>query len=290
MSHQYDRADKSMQTLLKEYLRLKHPGPWSDDVVGDEESFPLKKEILNRIRSGSSSLSPILELLSSRDERDHADAADLLGCLKSREAIESLIALLWRDRSMTVRGTIALALERIGAPEALTVAKEYSVMIRSYPEITGKVSDFAAQKEIVGIDIFDINLWKLTSGIQIADDVETGYAKALNFDLSDILAVIGQIGRESEWCCRGVECTGEYASEMHAISDQGLIVSGRTLAHTALMITQTIDGQFMAIREKMNPWLMVEAIDSSWFEVWSSDAAILGQIKGRFSDVEGIHL
>jgi hypothetical protein len=58
----------------------------------------------------------------------------------------------------------------------------------------------------------------------------------------------------------------------------------------ASRIHQTIDGRFEARSEgaAKNPWLVIVAFDSSWFEVWSSKPWVIEKIKTNFQDTTDI--
>ena len=229
---------RSLQSLISELESAYHQLPWMDEA---EERLELEKEIVRHVKAEESGLTRILELL------DHhylgVCAAEMLGWIGNKDAVKPLLARLWREPAMGFRGTIALALERIGTPEGQAAHDEYAKTIRSCPEIVGEVAELAKLKGMSTQEVFDAARRNQTYGICIEDADEVG---ALSFDLCDIMAIVGRRARDSQWCCRWVECTGDYASEMHAIADRGLIVSGRTMAHIALLLIQTIDGEYMA--------------------------------------------
>jgi hypothetical protein len=108
----------------------------------------------------------------------------------------------------------------------------------------------------------------------------------LSFDLTEIFSAIGDPVIASTWKCHNVECTGENAQRLHELSEGGLSVSGKELVEIVAGIFQTIDGEFEAYRDgKEKPWLVVNAVDSSWFEVLSVDSAVLESIRSSFQDV-----
>jgi hypothetical protein len=126
-------------------------------------------------------------------------------------------------------------------------------------------------------------------GIEIKDSVPRERGNYLSFDLKDILGLIGERALVSQWRCRWVECTGENAREMHSLSDVDRNISGAEILRLASGISQTIDGQFEAFAAgESNPWLLIKAIDSSLFEVWSHDPDILLRVKTNFSNVSDL--
>lgn len=276
---------KPVQTLLEELVSTLALRAWVDE---SDLRHELKAEIVRRVKQGDVSPQPILNLLQHADWAVRENAAEMLGWIGGEEVVQPLVDHLWRDRSVAVRGTIALALERIATPAALSTAREFSQVVRAYPEVVGRVADWAEHQGLDIHDVFGIRLDPSIKGICLEDTREIGQGKCLSFDLCDLLAVIGLPARVARWCCRDVECTGNYASEMHAIADQGLIVSGGTLAYMALMLDQTIDGVFVAIREDDEIWLEIRAVDSTWFEVWSGDTQVLEAVRGHFRQVSDI--
>lgn len=121
-------------------------------------------------------------------------------------------------------------------------------------------------------------------GITIQDNNEgEGF---LNFDLIDILKIIGERAIKSNWLCKHVECQGEMADVLHTISDSQEIISGKKLVEIASGIMQIIDGMFLAFNnEKNKPWLIISAIDSSYFDVEVDDIVIMEKLTNRFHKI-----
>ena len=121
-------------------------------------------------------------------------------------------------------------------------------------------------------------------GITIRDTTEDG--KFLSFDLRDILAVLGDKVLTSYWHCSDVECLGEGAAAMHVLSDEGGIVTGRELVRIASEVYQTIDGKFEAFETGAEtPWLVIDVVDSSWFDVLSCDVATIDRLRTHFRQI-----
>ena len=123
-------------------------------------------------------------------------------------------------------------------------------------------------------------------GLKIKDLEQTELGGFLNFDLKEILSAIGEPVIVSTWRCHNIECTGENAERLYELSEESQNVSGKELVEIAEGIFQTFDGELEAYRDgEEDPWLMVNAVDSSWFEVFSVDSAVLESIRSRFQDV-----
>jgi hypothetical protein len=126
-------------------------------------------------------------------------------------------------------------------------------------------------------------------GVTIRDIEHPERGGFLCFDLKDILSAIGDAAVVSRWRCRNVECVGQNAEKLYELSETGKNVSGLELSEIMDGIFQTIDGQFEAFLEGgEEPWLVVDAVDSSWFDVFSEDASVLQRIRNSFRDVRPI--
>ena len=78
---------------------------------------------------------------------------------------------------------------------------------------------------------------------------------------------------------------------MDEISDRGVSISGEELMRIVSGIIQTIDGDFEARDgEAENAWLVIKAVDSSLFEVWSDDLELLRRVRETFQQVSDLPL
>ena len=110
---------------------------------------------------------------------------------------------------------------------------------------------------------------------------------ALSFDLIDLLDAVGDaVG--STWIVRGVECVGpsaEAAEALHSASDKSEELSGERLVALARALTQVIDGEFIGRRSTgSDPWIVIRAVDSAWFDVQTTDEALLLKLRARFTE------
>ena len=105
------------------------------------------------------------------------------------------------------------------------------------------------------------------------------------------MAAIGQPALEAYWTVGSVNRAGEslevigkdiYPIEALALS--GERVSGYRLQEIATDIQQNIWGEFRGYKTctAATPWVIIVAFDSTWFEVHSSDADILDQLRRQF--------
>ena len=131
----------------------------------------------------------------------------------------------------------------------------------------------------------------ILQGVEIRDLVPGERGGYLSFDLIDILRLTGSRGIDAQWRCRFVECTGETAGQLYEISERGVSISGEELMKIASGLIQTIDGDFEAREgEAENAWLVIKAIDSSLFEVWSDDLELLRRVRKTFQQVSDLPL
>jgi hypothetical protein len=122
-----------------------------------------------------------------------------------------------------------------------------------------------------------------TYAITIYDTNTSPQGTWLSFDLLDILSVIGEPAARSKWRCAGVECLGALSDDLHALSDSGEWITGEQLFNLAAGVYQTIDGYFYARNAGADhDWLAIRAVDSSCFDVESTDAGVIQDLKQRF--------
>jgi hypothetical protein len=110
-------------------------------------------------------------------------------------------------------------------------------------------------------------------------------------DLKNILQVIGETGRQSDWKISDVECSGENAEIIHQISDVQEIISGKQFYTIIQDINQTIDGVFEAYRpNKTLNWLLIRAVDGTEFDIETEDLEIMKRIRYSFHNVKDLEV
>jgi hypothetical protein len=124
-------------------------------------------------------------------------------------------------------------------------------------------------------------------GVRIRDLAEGKY---LAFDLKEILHCLGPRARKSDWLCSVEECIGHGDTDtLEASFNSGTRIPGTRFSALANQTRQIVDGVFQAFDPgASSPWVRVEAIDSSYWEVFSDDPKILSMISNAFKDVEPI--
>jgi len=122
-------------------------------------------------------------------------------------------------------------------------------------------------------------------GIMIRDHSQTD--NALAFDVVDILRAIGPQAEQSIWKIDGLECFGDAAENLHAISDNGDTVDGEKLICLTSRVSQTIDGEILGYRGDTDeqPWIIVRAVDGTSFDVECADPVVLDRLRQRFNTV-----
>ena len=125
-------------------------------------------------------------------------------------------------------------------------------------------------------------------GIGIHDLTGSGLA----FDLRELLGARGPRGRAAWWrACTPVWYIGEGAIPALDVGEPpGPWIRGSDLMDVD-GLTQVVDGVLESVEEpvpptgNISPWVVLRAVDSSWWEVYSDDSATLAAVRSRFTDV-----
>jgi hypothetical protein len=127
------------------------------------------------------------------------------------------------------------------------------------------------------------------NGLRIDDLAEGRY---LAFDLREILAALGPQARTSRWVCTDLWCIPFGEPDESVLEKQyspGSTITGEELVRLAAKIRQVVDGTFRAFAESADrPWLIVRAVDSSFWEVFSTEPEALERLRCRFRSVRHI--
>lgn len=76
------------------------------------------------------------------------------------------------------------------------------------------------------------------------------------------------------------------ADHLQILAASGATISGEVLSQYAHQTRQVIWGQFVAtLPEQMDAWVTIRAIDSTFYEVTTSDEAVLAKIRSTYRDV-----
>jgi hypothetical protein len=81
------------------------------------------------------------------------------------------------------------------------------------------------------------------------------------------------------------DATGKGGEQLEVLARDGSPVSGTILAQLANDTGQVIWGEFTAALPQQDGWITVQAIDSTFYEVTTMDAAVLNKIKSAYKDV-----
>jgi hypothetical protein len=129
--------------------------------------------------------------------------------------------------------------------------------------------------------------------VRIHDVAEGG--NVLAFDLRNILSALGPQADKATWRVGKVEgefmVTGDDAADkLEDLARSERPIYGKHLRKISRHVQQTIFGEFRGYENasSTDPWIIVIAYDSSWFEVRSRDEAALGRLKAAFKDVRPI--
>jgi hypothetical protein len=135
------------------------------------------------------------------------------------------------------------------------------------------------------------------TGIRIEDgtsrdsgaELHPGTAGCLSFDLIDILRALGERAQHSVWRAEQVDCFGEAYREVMALVESGDPIPGERLSILAERLTQVIDGTFIGTdADSGEPWVVVHAIDSTFWEVWTDDPQARAGLAKQFRAITPI--
>ena len=120
--------------------------------------------------------------------------------------------------------------------------------------------------------------------LRIKDLSEDSY---LAFDLRDLLRVLGDATMDLWWKCTVDECIPvEGMPSLEDRFNKPAVIKGGDLLVLAASTRQVIDGIFEGFQSGSNiPWVKLEAIDSSYWEVTANDG-VLERFHDHFHDVE----
>lgn len=109
--------------------------------------------------------------------------------------------------------------------------------------------------------------------------------RVLAVDLRQVMSALGSRAISSEWRVRRVWAEGDAKQRLEAF-DGSELITGQHLAALAQDVSQIVDGEFSAFEQgKSAPWVVVEAVDSTYYAVRSDDSSIFAQVRSAFHDV-----
>jgi hypothetical protein len=127
--------------------------------------------------------------------------------------------------------------------------------------------------------------------------------QALTFDLRDLIDLLAPRSLDASWTVAPVTISypvhgfsinefmmtgsGEPGHDkLEQLAASGSSISGGVLLEAAREARQVIWGQFTAtLPEQSDAWVIIRAIDSTFYEVTSSDEAVLNAIRSICEDV-----
>ncbi len=107
----------------------------------------------------------------------------------------------------------------------------------------------------------------------------------LDFDLGDVLGSLGGRVAASQWRIPNLNYISHDDKSIPAFEGVGP-VRGVELLGALPALMQVIDGELVGSEGDEKPWVVVRAIDSSWWEILSDDPSVISAIRQRFRNVE----
>ena len=91
----------------------------------------------------------------------------------------------------------------------------------------------------------------------------------------------------SAWAIEGLHYVSRDETDIPVLhGEDGARVLGTELLSGLPNLLQVINGEFRAFEADEEPWVILRAIDSSWWEVVSEDSAALSAIRDQFRNVD----
>lgn len=120
------------------------------------------------------------------------------------------------------------------------------------------------------------------------DDLEP-QKNFLAVDLRDILDLVKDQASQLIWQATDVWATGERSQELEELAQKSALIDGVLLQALAKEVTQIIDGEFQGfLPSSKEPWIIVRAVDSSWYELHCVDCDVIKKAQIKFKDTSEI--
>lgn len=125
--------------------------------------------------------------------------------------------------------------------------------------------------------------------LRISDLYDQG---GLAFDLRDILRVLAPHSLRATWTLglseEGFWAIGEGAEALEELAERSGQIGGAELLAIADALSQVVWGDFTGTLpdNPLEEWVTIRAIDSSYYEISTSDDAVVAKIMSRFDKVE----
>lgn len=119
----------------------------------------------------------------------------------------------------------------------------------------------------------------------------------LAFDLIDLLELLAPQSVQTSWTISTVksidpkqewfEAQGEAGEKLEDLAEQDAEISVEELIKLARGSYQVIWGEFLGASDdpQMDFWVIIRAMDSSFYEIVTFDEAVIGKITSHFHDV-----
>jgi hypothetical protein len=109
--------------------------------------------------------------------------------------------------------------------------------------------------------------------------------------LGDILTALGDLARDLRWKVRVDDVApGPGAARLEAVDPDTWLDTPDLIGVAGGEDVQVIDGEVAGYRAEAlrAPYLVIRAVDSSWWDVESADDAVADALRSRFSGVEDL--
>jgi hypothetical protein len=181
-----------------------------------------------------------------------------------------------------------MALNRIGTPEAQAAYRRFRDTLLAYPEIVGKVAEWAQQRQASPDELCNAARSNLVCQFWVERSRYVHKEEARDTILWDMVEILDECVWASRWFCRGISCAGRLADELLAVAEQGLIISGPSFAYILSNLDQIAAGELYAIDDDDQIQLVIQAKNGPGFKFWSAEPDLIGKFKPHFELVVAI--
>ena len=106
-------------------------------------------------------------------------------------------------------------------------------------------------------------------------------------DLPGLLDALGPKAHRSEWTIERLHYVSRNECDIPVFhGESGARVQGAALVSGLTDLLQVIDGDFRAFNADATAWIVLRAVDSTYWEVISEDQAAIAAIRERFGGTD----
>ncbi len=119
--------------------------------------------------------------------------------------------------------------------------------------------------------------------LRLISETCCGFSLSRSLEARWVISTVKSSTPGHEW----FEATGEERDRLEALAQEDAQLSGSDLASLAENTRQVIWGEFVGWGPTPSdkPWVIIRAVDSTFYEIISEDEAVLDKIRSTYKDV-----